>query len=231
LGQFSIRHLFAGLVWGRVQRGHDAPPGFRRRIGNELDHHLMAHQWTTTPVFGDMATQAMCNLVPLTGPRRKMAHVDFQAGGVAQLLPGYFPQPRAPAMTAAAIGSHEDVLRLRIQTLSHPLPPLRQGGHGKDRRLMINTDADPSTVVRPVIDTIGHGFAQLLVEKVMHPYPLRNALGLRFAPTIGKVADQCFFRRIDRDDGLTAWLKVFDPGMDVLKLCIPIWMRRPHGRD
>ena len=80
-----------------------------------------------------------------------MAHGDFQAGGVAQLLQGDFPQAGATAITATAIGRHEDLLRLGIHPLPHPLPPLLQGGHGKVRRIMIHTDADPATVLRQVI--------------------------------------------------------------------------------
>ena len=29
-------------------------PAFRRRVGNALDDHLLAHEWTAAPVFGDV---------------------------------------------------------------------------------------------------------------------------------------------------------------------------------
>ena len=133
-------------------------------------------------------------------------------------------------MTATAIGRHETLLCLGRQPSPHPLPPVRQAGHGNVRRLMIDPDADPATVLRQVIDTRGQRFAQVLVQKVMHPDSLGSALGLVLMPTIGKVTDQFFVLRVARDHRLTTLMKVFDSGVDVLKLGVPIRMRRPLTR-
>src|SRR5439155_7484140 len=98
-------------------------------IRNEIDDHLLAHQQTPTPVFGEMAKEAMFTLVPFAGSRWQMTHAHGQASSVTKPLEFYFPQPGATAVAATAIGGHQDVLRLGVHLLPHPLPPLLHGRH------------------------------------------------------------------------------------------------------
>ena len=93
---------------------------------------------------------------------------------------------------------------------------------------MIDADADPATVWGHIVDTVGNRFAHTRVHEVMPAYPLGSALGLILTPAMGQVADQCLFLRIDRDDRLTARLKVLDAGLDVRKWRGTVRMRRPR---
>ena len=51
-------------------------------------------------------------------------------------------------------------------------------------------------------------------------------MGLILAPIIGKIADQFFLFRVDGDDRLPALLNVFDLGIDIFKLRVPVRRRR-----
>ena len=61
----------------------------------------MADQGSATPILRDMGKHPMLNLIPLTGPRRQMAHRNGQAQRIGQALQLRLPQPCAPAVTAA----------------------------------------------------------------------------------------------------------------------------------
>ena len=45
---------------------------------NQVDDDFVADQWFATPVLADEREQAMFDLVPLAGSRRKMADGNFQ---------------------------------------------------------------------------------------------------------------------------------------------------------
>jgi DDE superfamily endonuclease len=112
------------------------------------------------------------------------------------------------------------MLSFGIHPAAHALPPLQHGGQRMGCRIMINANTDPATVLSHIVDTVGSRFAHTLGYEIMHAHPLGSVLGLILTPAIGKVADQSIFLGIDRDDRLTALLKVLDAG---------IWDRL-HGR-
>jgi hypothetical protein len=65
-----------GVVLGQLRP--DCSPGLRRRVANQIDHDLTAHQGPPTPMLRDVADHAVRNLVPLARPRRKVAHGNTQ---------------------------------------------------------------------------------------------------------------------------------------------------------
>ena len=79
---------------------------------------------------------------------------------------------------------------------------------------MIEANAHPATVLRPIVDAVGNRLAQALVHKGRPPHGLGHALGLIFTPTVGKVPDPLFVLGIDRDYQLAALLKILDLGVD-----------------
>src|ERR1039458_8929220 len=54
--------------------------------GNQTDDHFQTGEGLPSPVLADEGEQAVFNLVPFAGPRRKVAHCDGQSGLVGQFL-------------------------------------------------------------------------------------------------------------------------------------------------
>ena len=55
-----IANLHPGWIYVRVQAGCDSKSRPRSGVGNQVDDHLMTHQWTPTPVLCDMAKHRKC---------------------------------------------------------------------------------------------------------------------------------------------------------------------------
>src|SRR5664280_1761081 len=77
-GELFIRDLEASLVGVGVQFGVDPQARLGLRIPDQVHHNGPADQWATTPILRDMAEHAVFDLVPLAGPRGKMAHGNPQ---------------------------------------------------------------------------------------------------------------------------------------------------------
>ena len=87
----EFRHLLVGnLDSCRVDVGVElafhCQTSFRSSRGDEVDNHLVADQRLAPPVLADEGEQAMFDLVPLAGARRKMADRNLQARFVGELL-------------------------------------------------------------------------------------------------------------------------------------------------
>ena len=73
----------------------------------------------------------------------------------------------------------------------------------------MNAHANPALVVHQIIDSIRNCFAQLLIQKVVHLDLFRLALGLPLTSSILEPTYQFFFLGVDRNDRLSALLKLF----------------------
>ena len=89
----------------------------------------------------------------------------------------------------------------------------------------------PSTpeaaVVHQVINAVRHGFPISYGEIIIHIDSCLLSLGLPFPPAVLEISDQLFLLTIDGDDWLPFSCKGFASAIDVLKLAIPVCMRRP----
>lgn len=64
-------------------------------VGDQVHDDLVAHQRSASPVLGDMAEDAVFDLVPLAGAGRTMANVNGNAQTVGQFLQRDLPQTAA----------------------------------------------------------------------------------------------------------------------------------------
>src|SRR5207237_6626686 len=117
-----------------------------------------------------------------------------------------------------------------IARAAHFDPPSSDRFSRESCRIVINADAHPPLIFRDVVDTVWNGLAEILIHEVMNTNFLRAALWLPFTSVVFKVADQFFLFGIDRDGRLTAILDRSNHDIDMLKLRIPIRMRRAFPR-
>ena len=205
-----------------VQRCLDTQALRCRSGANEAHDHLPTLQRLATPVGGDVAEHAVLNLVPLARARGQMADTDAQTARIGETLQFPLPQPRAGAVTAAAVGGDQQLLGLRIHRCPHLEPPGPDRRHREGGRVMVHADAHPADVGVQVIDPIRNGLAQCGVDKIVDADLGRLALGVPLLPSVFEVADQLLLLRVDRDDRLAPVLKVAHTGGDVLKLGVAI---------
>jgi hypothetical protein len=78
-----------------------------------------------------------------------------------------FPEPGAVSVGSAAVGRDKDSAGVGIFFFAHVLPPLFDGGDGKDRGVMVDAHGDPGAVVGQVVDPIGDGFTVGLIEEII----------------------------------------------------------------
>ena len=86
-----------------VQDGPYLEPLSRGGVGNQIDNHLMAGEGVATPVLGDVAKHPVFDLIPLAGPRRKVAHADAQAGLICESLEFRLPEVTTVIVAATRI--------------------------------------------------------------------------------------------------------------------------------
>jgi len=109
-----------------------------------MDDHLVTHQRPSPPILGNMTKHPMFDLIPLTGPRRKVPDVDRDPDLIGELLEFHFPQPIATSITPPAIGRDEDRVGLRIRHLAHMPPPAPDGCNRKLGGVVIDPYTDPA---------------------------------------------------------------------------------------
>src|SRR5262249_28243321 len=174
-----------------------------------------------------MTKHPMFDLVPLTGPRRKVPDVDRDTDLIGELLEFDLPQPMATGIAPPAIGRDEDRVGLRIRHLAYMPPPASDGCHRKLGGVVIDPHTDPTAIVRGIVHPIGTNLAQLLVRKIVGPDAFRLPVWLVVPSPMGKWAHEFLLFRIHRNDGLSRTLKHFHTAVDIAKLGIPLRMRRP----
>src|SRR6266702_2743846 len=171
-----------------------------------------------------MTKHPMFDLIPLTGPRRKVPYVDRYTDLIGELLEFHFPQPIATRITPPAIGRDEDRAGLRIRHLAHMPPPAPDGFNRKLGGVVIDPHTDPAAIVRWIVHPIGTNLAQLLVRKIVGLDAFRLPFGLVVPSSIGKLAHAFLLFRIDRNNRLSRTLKHFHTAVYIAKLATTIGM-------
>src|SRR5712691_10901700 len=147
-----------------------------------------------------MTKHAMLDLIPLTGPRRKVPDVDHHPDLIGELLDFYFPQPIATGIAPSAIRRDEERVGLGIHYLAYMAPPASDGFDRKLGGVVIDPHTDPAWIVRRIVHPIGTNLAQLLVRKIMCLDAFRLPFGLIVPASIRKLAHEFLLFRIDRNN-------------------------------
>lgn len=74
------------FVGGVIDCGTDTQPLLGCGCSDKVDDHFMAYQWLTPPVQTNKRKQSVFDFVPLAGGGREVAHSDYQAKFVGELL-------------------------------------------------------------------------------------------------------------------------------------------------
>src|SRR5512142_904749 len=217
-----VTDLSTRWVIALVQLRSDRQSGLRRRMPDQIHHHLPTHKGATPPVLGDVAEHPMLDRVPLARAGREVAHRDPQAGLIGELLQLHLPQPAAPPVGAAPIGRDQQPLRPWIDPAAHVPPPAPQRLHGELGGVVIDSHADPAGVGRLVVDAIGDRLPQVPLDEVVDLHLLGLPLGLPCPAAVAELAHQFLLLGIDRHYGLPLPLERLDPPVDVLELGISI---------
>ena len=169
----------------------------------------------------------MLNLVPLAGPRWIMTNGYIQSRLIGPPLQLHFPEPKAIAIAAPAVGTNQDPLRLGIEWAPHLSPPTANALHGKTGCVMRTTHGHPPQVVLLIVDPTRHGLGNVRIGEIMDIDRHRLSFRLPFLPGICVVSDQFFLLGIDRYDGPTSAQERLALALDVAKLSIPIGVLFP----
>src|SRR5579871_3148658 len=197
---------------------------------NEVDHDFIRLQRLALPVAGDVTEQAVFDLIPFAGARRKMADLDLEPGFVTQLLQFDLPQATAAAVAATAVSGDQQAPCLAMTMPAQTFPPASNRGDSKLGRVAADADADPGLVVPQVIDAIRNGLALARIGKVVRIDFARLALATPGLPRILEISQGFLLLGVHRNGGLAAPLLRFHAAVDVAKLRIPIRMRLAFAR-
>src|SRR5678815_453185 len=140
----------------------------------------MTDQGPPPPIFGNVTKHPMLDLIPLTGARRKMPHVDRDTDLIGELLEFHLPQPIATGIAPSAIGRDEERVRLGICHLAHMPPPASDGFDRKLGGIVIDSYTDPALIVRRIVHSIGANLPQLFVREIV----CLDAFRLPFGPAL-----------------------------------------------
>ena len=88
----------------------------------------MRQERSSTPSLRHLGAQTMCNVVPCTGARRKVAHRHLQPGIMRPWLERTFPYSCATAMTPTPIGHDASRFGFGIHHAPHVVPPSLETG-------------------------------------------------------------------------------------------------------
>src|SRR5690349_3997310 len=94
---------------------------------NQVDHDLVAGQWSTAPVEGDCGEQSVLDLVPFRGAGREVADGDRDAGSGGEFAEFDFPQPSTVAVGTAGVGGDQQPGGARVGAGSNQVPPAADG--------------------------------------------------------------------------------------------------------
>src|SRR6266576_5230044 len=142
----GIADFDAFLVGRAIERALDFQAGFGRRGSDQLDDRHAIDEWSPAPSLGDVAEQAMLDLVPLRRARRIVMDVEHEARLVSELLQLELPQPDARSIRAAAIGRDCQFAGFRVAFAPHRVEPAADGSDGELSRVA----CDP-TLTHPVL--------------------------------------------------------------------------------
>src|SRR5260370_40265857 len=89
----------------------------------------MTDEGPPPPILGNMRKHPMLDRIPLTGPWRKVPHIDRDTNLIGQLLKFHLPQPIAAGIAPPAIGGGEERAGVGVHPPA-PLPPPAPAGCG-----------------------------------------------------------------------------------------------------
>ena len=157
---------------------------------DELNDRFKRDQGLGTPVDGDIGEEAMFDLVPFAGARRKMTDRDAQSRLVGQPLHLPLPQAAASGVGAASIRGDEQVGLAGIQALAMLVPPAPDTLDSKLRRVMVKAHIDKALILDQIIHAIRDGFPVGQRQVVVDVDRRRFSFGLPLPSVVFEVADQ-----------------------------------------
>ena len=99
-----LRDFAPGGIFAAIQAAGHGQAFRGRRLGDEIHDRFVVAQWLTAPIGGDEGKEAMLNLVPLAGARRKVADRNGQPVSSANCCSSSFHnrnrQPLLPPASA-----------------------------------------------------------------------------------------------------------------------------------
>jgi hypothetical protein len=90
--------------------------------------------------------------------------------------------------------------------------------------VVVDADIHPARIGADVINAIGNGLAEFLVDEIMNLHLVGAALGPVVAAAILVGANQLLFLCVNRDDGVSSGLESPCLRVDAFELAIPIRM-------
>ena len=96
----------------------------------------------------------MLNLVPFRRARRKMAHMNLNAGTLCQLAQLIFPQPSTITVTVPAVASNQYFFCVRESLFSYYVQPTGDALYSKFRSIVACPDVNEADVVVEVVDSV-----------------------------------------------------------------------------
>src|SRR5260370_38736097 len=100
------------------------------------------------PMLGNMRKHPMLDLIPLTGPWRKVPHIDRDPNLIGQLLKFHLPQPIAAGIAPPAIGGGEQRRGGGLPPPAPLPPPPAEGCDGKFGGVAVHPHTDHTRIVR-----------------------------------------------------------------------------------
>src|SRR6266849_6060929 len=199
------------------------------RAGDQVDDRLVVPQRFTSPVRGNEGDQAMFDLIPLAGARRKMTHGQRPPRLVGELLQLPFPQAQARPVAAASVRRDEHGVCLRVQAAAFRPPPAPDGGHRKRAGVMVRPHVDEALVAPHVVDAVGIRARHIGTREIvaLHAEGLLRRTPLLAG--VGVVADQVLLLGVDRNDRAPAASRSGSRGCPSQWPCATIRRRGARG--
>src|SRR6202042_1522643 len=139
-----------------------------------------------------------------------------------QSLQFVLPQSHPRAVRSAAVGGDDETPREGITNAADLPPPATDRLDCESGRVVVDADRDPARVGRHIINSIRHGAAEFLDQKVVHAHLFRIALATPFPAGVLEIADQFLLLGIDGYDRLVLADGRFHGLVDDPELRVPV---------
>src|SRR5579864_8884540 len=126
-GHFFIRNLDPLRVTVGIELTANTQTRSSSGRGDQVHNHAVADQRFGTPVQSDEREEAMLDLVPLAGARRKVTDRNLDPNLIGEALQLAFPQPQTRTVAATSVRSNEQSLRVGIANAADLIPPAADG--------------------------------------------------------------------------------------------------------
>ena len=220
--ELLLRHDSSFHVGIRVEFSMDCESFFRRCVRDELNDDFPTHERHRSPVCRDVAEHPMFDLVPLARARRVVRDGDRETCLIREFLQLQLEEPRATRIAATSVGGDVEVGGSLIRFPTDALPPPTNGLCGKLRCVLVDADTDEALVLRDVVDAVGDGLTEFLVDEVMALHVFGCAFGGPLLASILVVPDKFFLLRVDADDRVPAFLECRCCLVDVEELRVTV---------